>query len=996
MVLICSPFVGTPIFMSQLILRPIHFVFLLFSLSLGQGIFAQNYTTKSVTEEGYTYQMVEGDPTETRIYKLANGLTVYLSVYRDKPQIYTLIPVRAGSKNDPADNTGLAHYLEHMVFKGTSKIGAKDYAKEKVLLDSIERMFNRYRKIKDPAQRSALYKKIDATSLEASKYCYANEYDKLLSVLGAKGTNAFTSDDQTVYVNSIPSNQLEKWLEIERERFSQLVPRLFHTELEAVYEEKNMSLDDDNDKANEALMSGLFKKHPYGTQTTIGTVNHLKNPSISEIKAFFNRYYVPNNMAICLAGDLDPVKTIKLIDKTFGTLPSRPLPAFQLPKELPLTQPVVKTVIGPEEESTQIGFRLPGNGTREAMLARLMDQVLQNSQAGLIDLNLNQKQKVLGAGTYLDTKKDYSVHVFYGSPKQGQTLPQLRKLLMDQIDSVKQGRFDDWLISAIVNNIKISKLKEFDGNQGRVFTQMNAFIMDENWADVWKETDEMAKVSRQELMDFAKKYYSAGYVAVDKVTGKDPKLVKISKPSITPVALNKDGYSSFYKEVNAKSSPPIEPQFLDIKSDLILGQLKPGIDVLYKKNTATPLFQLTYLVEMGSNHDPKIDIAARLLDFCGAGKFDDQQFKKELFKLGSEVSVFPGVDQTYITVTGLQENFNQSVNLLEMLLNEPKGNEAALSSLTQNILKERENQKLDKRSILYSGLSAYAKFGPVSPTTNVVKSKDLAGLKTDELLAITSKLMTYPHKILYFGPSEMGDISAQLSKLHITPGALVALPKPKEFEELEMKENKVYWVDYDMVQTDMVFLSKSVPYSAELAVAANLYNEYMGGNMSSVVFQELRESKALAYGAGGGYRQASEKGKSNYVNGYIGCQADKLPDALVSMMDLLENMPLVDNSFEMSKEAIVNGIRSERITKSSILFAYLRAQKLGLDYDIRKNIFEQTPGFTIQDLKAFQEKYVKGKKFTLVLVGKRDKIDFDALRKFGTVTELKVDDLFGF
>ncbi|HRH34401.1 MAG TPA: insulinase family protein, partial [Catalimonadaceae bacterium] len=230
----------------------------------------------------------------------------------------------------------------------------------------------------------------------------------------------------------------------------------------------------------------------------------------------------------------------------------------------------------------------------------------------------------------------------------------------------------------------------------------------------------------------------------------------------------------------------------------------------------------------------------------------------------------------------------------------------------------------------------------------------------------------------------------------ITPGALVALPKPKEFEELEMKENKVYWVDYDMVQTDMVFLSKSVPYSAELAVAANLYNEYMGGNMSSVVFQELRESKALAYGAGGGYRQASEKGKSNYVNGYIGCQADKLPDALVSMMDLLENMPLVDNSFEMSKEAIVNGIRSERITKSSILFAYLRAQKLGLDYDIRKNIFEQTPGFTIQDLKAFQEKYVKGKKFTLVLVGKRDKIDFDALRKFGTVTELKVDDLFGF
>jgi predicted Zn-dependent peptidase len=189
-----------------------------------------------------------------------------------------------------------------MVFKGTSKIGAKDYAKEKILLDSIERMFNRYRKLKDENQRKALYKKIDAVSLEASKLCYANEYDKLLSHLGGQGTNAFTSVEQTVYMNTIPSNQLEKWLETERERFSELVPRLFHTELEAVYEEKNMSLDDDNDKMSEALLSGLFRKHQYGTQTTIGTVEHLKNPSITEIKKFFNRYYVPNNMAICLAG----------------------------------------------------------------------------------------------------------------------------------------------------------------------------------------------------------------------------------------------------------------------------------------------------------------------------------------------------------------------------------------------------------------------------------------------------------------------------------------------------------------------------------------------------------------------------------------------------------------------------------------------------------------------------------------------------------------------
>jgi predicted Zn-dependent peptidase len=261
----------------------------IFNLCLVFQVFSQNYETKTFTEDGYTYSIVNGDPTETRIYKLANGLTVYLSVYKDKPQIYTLIPIKAGSKHDPKTNTGLAHYLEHMVFKGTSKIGTQDFGKEKLLLDSIENMFNRYIKIKDTTKRKELYKKIDKVSYEASKYCFANEYDKLISVIGGQGTNAFTSNEQTVYLNSIPSNQLEKWLEIERERFSMLVPRLFHTELEAVYEEKNISLDSDFDRMFEAAMASLFKNHSYGTQTTIGTIEHLKNPSLKAIHEILNR-----------------------------------------------------------------------------------------------------------------------------------------------------------------------------------------------------------------------------------------------------------------------------------------------------------------------------------------------------------------------------------------------------------------------------------------------------------------------------------------------------------------------------------------------------------------------------------------------------------------------------------------------------------------------------------------------------------------------------------
>ena len=266
------------------------------------------------------YEFVENDPLNARIYTLDNGLKVYLSSYDDAPRVQTSIAIKAGSKNDPADATGLAHYLEHMLFKGTDKYGSLDYKQEKVLLDKIEDLYEEYRTVDmtDTLNRDLIWRQIDSISGEAAKLCIANEYDKMLSGIGAKGTNAYTSNEKTVYINDIPSNQIEKWLKIEAERFRMPVFRLFHTELETVYEEKNRSLDSDGSKMFEGLMSGLFPNHQYGTQTTIGTINHLKNPSLKEIRKYFNKYYVPNNMAICMSGDFDYDEVINLIDKYFG------------------------------------------------------------------------------------------------------------------------------------------------------------------------------------------------------------------------------------------------------------------------------------------------------------------------------------------------------------------------------------------------------------------------------------------------------------------------------------------------------------------------------------------------------------------------------------------------------------------------------------------------------------------------------------------------------
>ena len=325
------------------------------------------------------YEEVIGDPLKARIYTLENGLKVYLTSYDDAPRIQTNIAVRAGSKNDPENATGLAHYLEHMLFKGTDVFGSLDFNKEGPLIEEIEALYEQYRTVAmtDTANRERIYRKIDSISAEAAKYAIANEYDKMALGIGAKGTNAYTSFEKTVYINDIPSNQLENWLKLESERFRYPVFRLFHTELEAVYEEKNR--DSDGSKLFESLFDGLFPNHQYGQQTTIGTVEHLKNPSLKEIRAYFNKYYVPNNMAICLSGDFDYDETIRLIQKYWSKFERKEDPIFNVYKESPIKKTVIKEVFGPEAESLFVGFRFEGANSNDSKILTMIDMVLANS-----------------------------------------------------------------------------------------------------------------------------------------------------------------------------------------------------------------------------------------------------------------------------------------------------------------------------------------------------------------------------------------------------------------------------------------------------------------------------------------------------------------------------------------------------------------------------------------------------------------------------------------
>jgi predicted Zn-dependent peptidase len=977
-------------------MKSIFLIFLAFIFS--QNIFTnETYSQVSeVTSGRFTYTTVEDDPLNARIYTLGNGLKVYMSVNKDAPRIQTFIAVRAGSKHDPSDATGLAHYLEHMLFKGTDRYGTLDAEKEIAEINKVIELYEVYRNTTGVDERKRIYAQIDSISQIASQYAIANEFDKMLSLIGAKGTNAYTWVEQTVYTNDIPSNQLANWLTIEAERFRNPVMRLFHTELEVVYEEKNRSLDNDNNKVWEVSFAELFPTHQYGTQTTIGTIEHLKNPSIKKVIDYYNTYYVPNNMAIAISGDFDPDNAIRLIDEKFGGFQSKPVPKFIPAVEAPITSPVIKTVIGPDAESVRLAYRFDAANSEDARKLEIMDNILANGTAGLIDLNLNQQQKVLSAGSFPLFFEDYSAYFMTGRPREGQSLEEVKDLLIQQIELVKKGEFPDWLMDAVINNLKLERIRSLESNQARANAFVSAFILGMPWEDYVKHIDNLSRYKKDDIVRFANEKFRDNYVAVYKRTGEDPNILKVEKPQITPVNVNRESESEFVNMIANTQTPDIQPVFIDYDRDIERFNLRNDVPVLYTRNNLNELFNLYYVLDMGTNNDKKLSMAINYLQYLGTSEYTPSQLKEEFYKIGSSFGVFSSEDRVYVSLSGLDENFDRGLELFESLLADPQPNREALENLIQDVLKQRENNKLNKSTILWSAMLNYGKYGAHSPFTNVLSEAELKALNPEELISILKQLLDYRHTVLYYGPRSTVQLTQFLDQHHRIPDTFKPYPPAQVFAENISENSKVYVVDYDMVQAEILMLAHGEKYNRELAPLISVFNEYFGSGMSSVVFQELRESKALAYSVFSSYSSPAVMDKPYTIYAYVGTQADKLGESMEGIFALMENMPESPTSFSSAKNSVLQKIQTDRVTKTDILFNYLNSKKLGLEYDIRKDIYTEVPLLTIGKIKEFHDRYVSGLNYNIMVLGDRDKLDMNVLNQYGEVKFLTLDEIFGY
>jgi predicted Zn-dependent peptidase len=525
---------------------------------------------------------------------------------------------------------------------------------------------------------------------------------------------------------------------------------------------------------------------------------------------------------------------------------------------------------------------------------------------------------------------------------------------------------------------------------------MDAFVTGRNWEDAVHDLENARKLTKKDIVDFANKYYTNDYVVVYKRLGEDKSIVKVDKPPITQVSINRDEASPFAQSIINASAKEISPVFLDYKKDINHGQLKTGIPVYSVKNTENKRFTLYYTMDMGKNNDNKLPVAVEYLKFIGTDKYSAEQISREFYKLGCNFGIYTAYDRTTLYVTGLQENFDKAVDLFEHLLANAKPDQKALDGVVSNLIQERNNMKKNKDVILRQALVMYAKYGAKNPFNNNLSDAQLKSLKANEMVNYIHKLNSYEHRIYYYGPEDVATIENKLNEKHKVPAKLNAIPEGNKFVAHPIDKNKVYFVNYDMVQANIYWVAKDGEYNTATLPVASVFNEYFGGSMGSIVFQTLRESKALAYATSSRFETPSRREDPFFTTAYIGTQSDKMNEAINSMNDLLRDMPTTDLLLDNARKGLRSQIEAQRIIRQDILMNYDQAMRMGQDHDVRRDIYASLDKINMSDIRQFHKENCENRNYNYCVLASKEKINENDLTKYGTLEELTLQQIFGY
>ena len=660
--------------------------------------------------------------------------------------------------------------------------------------------------------------------------------------------------------------------------------------------------------------------------------------------------------------------------------------------------PVDTTVVGLEAPNVFMAWRTDAAASAQQDTLSVISYLLSNGKAGLFDLDLNNPMKVMGASAQLSSNHDYGMFYLYGLPKEGQDTKEVRRLMLGEIEKLKKGQFSDDLLPSAVNNMKLKYYQSLRKNDERADRFVDAFINDKKWDDEVHSLDRIAKMTKSQIVDFANRFFTDGYVTVFKAQGNDTTIHKIEKPHITPIPTNNDKQSEFLKEIVNAKPEPIQPKFVDFKRDLTVARTKKGLDYLYKKNTSDDIFSLTYHYPFGSESDNQYAVAADYLSYVGTDKLSNEKIQQQFFKLACSYKVSVGDDAINISISGLNSNMPAAVRLLENVLTSAKADKESYDKYVGIVLKARADAKGEQRAN-FSALTMLGEYGAYNPQLNDMSEKQLRDADPQALLDKLKNLNRYRATVMYFGPSDMKTVDGIVSAAHATPRKFLQEPEAKPYLHQATDKTEVWVAPYDAKNIYMtMYHAEGKKWTPEKAAIELLFNEYFGGGMNAIVFQELREARGLAYSAGARYTAPSAypyKDTESFAT-YIITQNDKMMDCVNEFNNLLNDTPSREAGFKLARQSLIKSLSTARTNYENVFWRWLEAKKKGIDYDIRQKIYETLPKLTLNDVINFARENIANKSYRYLILGNEKDIDMDALQKLGPVRRLTTEEIFGY
>ena len=925
-------------------------------------------------------------------YQLDNGFTVFLNEDSTTTKVFGAVMVNAGAKQEDPSATGMAHYLEHMLFKGTDELGTWDFEAEKPHLDSVNLLYEKLAAASSPEEKSAIQQEINQQAIKASKYGLPNEFDKLLKSIGSTGVNAFTNYEMTFYHNSFPPHEINKWLDIYSERFENPIFRSFQSELEVVYEEKNRAEDSFERRVFEKMSALIFPDLPYGKWSVLGTTEHLKTPSLTKMYGFYDKHYVPGNMALIISGNIDKDEVKAMIEAKFGDWEVQPVPVTNLPAPTPIKGEQLEKVRITPVKAGFLGFQTVPYQHPDRYAMDVCEYLLYNEgETGLIN-QLELNNEMIYAGAFNFTYNDAGAMVIFFVPKiLIQSIGNAEKKVESALSQLREGTFSEEMLQAAKNEIARTFQTNLEDTEERGILIGGAFNAGISWEEVLEYPDKIQLITKEDIIRVANEYLDENRVKMVSRTG-FPKKNKLDKPPYKPVTSDQEKESSYAKEFENIQSKPFDPKFLDFEKDVDRATATGGHPIVTAFNPINDLFELEIQFRIGTIHDPKVEYIAGIGTLSGAGSYKLNELKNAFAALGTSYSVYATTNHVNINLSGPEKNLTESLQLLNLLFTDIQPNENSLKVLFNA---EKTDRKLEKRtpSSMSAALFNYASYGEDSYYKRRYSLKQIKKLEAEELkqdfLALTQNQLA---EVSYTGTRSATEL-AQLIDEHLS---LSKDPKSEDLKVRSMEavtKTKILFVnDKKAVQSQVYFYMPGPPVPKQEYTRHNAFNKYFGDGFSGLVLQEIREYRSLAYSAGGVYQTTPLPGTDSRLLTYIGCQADKTVDAIEVMQTLVEDMPVKPDRVP----ALRKSLQLETVTDfpdfRNIPSAITNLEIKGYTEDPNKEAYEAYEQISMDEIYRFYESRIKDKPYTITVYGDGKRINLDELKKLGEVVELDYDD----